>query len=231
MDIGTHIGYKGNLSSKTCKIIPYYADRNVEFIIHCPYFMEPTVFDNINVATSSATSSPASARSGKGGSPPKLDINLPDNLDVTESPEVNFKIEDSSNIPQAKNEFIQIVSEDLVTIIWIEDFTQALSIPKKLSNYFQQQQNSTKPSPQQPSPPSQQFAQNGYLYLFVHPLPHVPSLLWIRLVMLNGTPDPMLFGPLYDGMVISRHSLMLVRNTVIAAHLHLRTQRPNFRKP
>ncbi|CAG8478444.1 10073_t:CDS:10 [Diversispora eburnea] len=102
---------------------------------------------------------------------------------------------------------------DLVCIIWIEDIVSMQSIPSKIG-------------------------QSAFVYIFVHPLQSATGLYWIRIITPIVTyqasgkgrvswcadttklaENPLAFGPLVDGMIVSRHTLgSLVRNTAISAH-------------
>ncbi|PKY12404.1 hypothetical protein RhiirB3_494759 [Rhizophagus irregularis] len=95
-----------------------------------------------------------------------------------------------------------ITVDDLVCIAWIEDIASMSNVPQKIG-------------------------QTVFVYIFVHPLQNT-GLYWIRIVIpivtyqgtISGLAENHLsFGPLVDGMIVSRHTLgLLVRNTTISAH-------------
>ncbi|POG70412.1 hypothetical protein GLOIN_2v1775884 [Rhizophagus irregularis DAOM 181602=DAOM 197198] len=114
-----------------------------------------------------------------------------------------------------------ITVDDLVCIAWIEDIASMSNVPQKIG-------------------------QTVFVYIFVHPLQNT-GLYWIRIVIpivtyqgtISGLGDKkggkgrvswsadtaklaenhLSFGPLVDGMIVSRHTLgLLVRNTTISAH-------------
>ncbi|CAI2169829.1 5127_t:CDS:10 [Funneliformis geosporum] len=112
-----------------------------------------------------------------------------------------------------------ITVDDLVCIAWVEDIISMDDLPQKIG-------------------------QSVLVYIFIHPLQNATGLYWIKIVTptlayqggLNekkggkgrvswsadstkSVENPLLFGPLVDGMIISRHTLgLLVRNTTISAH-------------
>ncbi|RIA84468.1 hypothetical protein C1645_832213 [Glomus cerebriforme] len=131
------------------------------------------------------------------------------------APSLDSPIESLSSI--IKN----ITVDDLVCIAWIEDIASMHNIPQKIG-------------------------QSIFIYIFVHPLQST-GLYWIKIVIpiityqgITGglgekkggkgrvswsadtaklAENPLSFGPLVDGMIVSRHTLgLLVRNTTISAH-------------
>ncbi|KAI8809231.1 hypothetical protein BJ742DRAFT_677009, partial [Cladochytrium replicatum] len=126
-------------------------------------------------------------------------------LSSEESPENVTKV--FQNIDEL---FSHITEQDLVYIVWIEDFHRVNLIQSKL------RENST-----------------VMFIIFIHPLPNTPGLYLIRLLSMNRSCDDFtLIGPLTDGLVVSRHALgNLVRTTAISAHLACRILKGNYRKP
>ncbi|CAG8567296.1 5681_t:CDS:10 [Gigaspora rosea] len=121
------------------------------------------------------------------------------------------------------NFFKNIFADDLVCIVWIEDVLLMHSAPSKIG-------------------------QHAFVYIFVHPLQNATGLYWIRIItsyscsigigsglnnekktgkgrvnwnadVLKLNENHLAFGPLVDGMIVSRHTIgSLVRNTAISAH-------------
>nr|CAG8510797.1 3940_t:CDS:10 [Entrophospora candida] len=134
--------------------------------------------------------------------------------------------------------FKNIASEDLVSIVWLEDITSIHKIPSIIG-------------------------QSVFVYIFIYPLQNATGLYWIRILMpvmsYQGTSgninflgggrslkgrvswgadttklaeNPLSFGPLVDGMIVSRHTLgTLVRNTTISAYEAIRSFTETNSKP
>ncbi|KAI8812606.1 hypothetical protein BJ742DRAFT_26045 [Cladochytrium replicatum] len=106
--------------------------------------------------------------------------------------------------------FSHVTREDLVHIVWIEDFHYISMIQSKLKE------------------------KSAVMFIiFIHSLPKTPGLYLIRLTSMNRSVDEVtLIGPLTDGLVVSRHALgNLVRSTAISAHLACRILKGNYREP
>ncbi|KAJ3222057.1 hypothetical protein HK099_002758 [Clydaea vesicula] len=292
VDLEKHVGYKGNLNSSFCKTAPYFADRNVEVIFHCPYLMRcnpdqeleikkrkrsggefeisqlsnSETLEDLSVQNNSdkdlrkqlkgdweftaGSSSPLVDESGsKNNSNSKMAQNSNDNSGVNLT-EQQLK-QEKENL-EFKNLFSQIASDDLVYIIWIEDIKQAFSLPKKILSSLAINSNTpTSATNRNQSGSTSNSNNSGVLFMFIHPLPHTQSLYWVRLLITGpnysvSVPQDLvkeikkinlntnciqLFGPLYDGAIVSRHSLILIRNTAISAHSYIRSQRGSYRKP
>ncbi|CAG8471495.1 1327_t:CDS:2 [Acaulospora colombiana] len=115
--------------------------------------------------------------------------------------------------------FRDVSADDLVCIVWIEDILSMHNVPSKVG-------------------------QSVLVYIFVHPLQNATGLYWIRIIIPTASnasgvnekkhgkgkvswsaditklaENHLAFGPLVDGMIVSRHTLgSLVRNTAISAH-------------
>ncbi|EGF76898.1 hypothetical protein BATDEDRAFT_92176 [Batrachochytrium dendrobatidis JAM81] len=112
----------------------------------------------------------------------------------------------------AEEQFIalcqQISQTDSVYIIWVEDND---SIPALIST----------------------LAHTAVVIIFVNPLPLTNGLFWIHISLSGGTHEDMLkFGPLSDGMVVSRHALgMLCRHTAFSAYRYCRYNKNVYKRP
>lgn len=149
----------------------------------------------------------------------------------------------SNSATHTHKSFANTVSEDLVHVIWIENLDQIHVLAKKILAFFHPKShhyNQPAPQQQQPqplrptSPPAVSNSSGPYVFIFVHPLPHTPSLYLIRLLMIGGehqAHDMLPFGPLSDGVIISRHSLVLIKNTAVAALYYLKGLRSSNKKP
>ncbi|CAG8589929.1 4259_t:CDS:10 [Paraglomus occultum] len=127
--------------------------------------------------------------------------------------------------------FRTVAADDYVVIIWIEDLRGLHSLPHKIG-------------------------MSGLVYICVHPLQNATGLYWIKIITpklshSSGTDkkigkgkgviwnvstkladNHLFFGPLVDGMIVSRHALgLLVRNTAISAHEACRRLLENYSKP
>ncbi|KAL0082446.1 hypothetical protein F4703DRAFT_1739402 [Phycomyces blakesleeanus] len=121
----------------------------------------------------------------------------------------------------------RVSADDHVCIVWIEDLVNYDELSKKIKNS---------------SLPSSKIM----VYMFIHPLKksadglyririHIPSY-----TSLSGTmaasqrlnENALLFGPLVDGIVVSRHALgAMVRNTAISAHQACRVVTDTYTRP
>ncbi|KAI9322315.1 hypothetical protein BX666DRAFT_2022811 [Dichotomocladium elegans] len=181
VNLDGHVGYKGKLDPTVCKTAPYYADRNVEFLVNVPYLLQR----------------PSSS---------------------------NGTWEDGCSI----SEIHRIVSsDDHVCIVWIEDLDNYTALAKEIKQ-------------------SGSASELSMVYIFVHPLKNSASgLYWIRihipLISNNAISlascerlyeNALVFGPLVDGMIVSRHVLgTMVRNTAISAHQACRVVMDTYRRP
>jgi hypothetical protein len=154
-----------------------------------------------------------------------------------------------SKASHPKKSFAEAVAGDLVYVIWIENLDQVHILAKKILAFFHPKSHTHHNHPHPHSQPNQQQQQSQqqrltspaaaanpigpFVFIFVHPLPHTPSLYLIRLLMIGAeqSHDIPPFGPLSDGVIISRHSLVLVKNTAIAALHYLKGLRHNNKKP
>ena len=264
MDLATHPGFKGSLSSSNCKTGPYYANRNVEVIFHVPSYIKlpPSISSRIastkpnrNSGESNNASSPKIGRHSRAPSSasptesahsihdtilsngvdlitsstnsPSSSLHYSSNLPTSSLPvSPNTTLNRYSNSPShnlsnisshgsfqgshaSKSMYAQITQDDLIYIIWIEDLRDVMTIPRKVCR-----------------------GGSGLVFIFIHPLPSSAGLYWIRIVVANGAPeDHLVFGPLVDGMIISRHCLGdLVRSTAISAHLQCKYVKGNYRR-
>ncbi|KAJ3343028.1 hypothetical protein HDU93_000198 [Gonapodya sp. JEL0774] len=243
VDVKVHRGYRGNLDPTICDTAPYYANRNVEVVFHVPYYIRappsgglkdthkaPTTpsqpLGNIRPKRATGDQSPHIPPTQPGSlMAASTVVEMPTDLltgdstgDVNEStpdmiPNTSSHPPDSttpaskSQIPSQsstakrialRSTFLQVSQDDLVYIVWVEDMKHFLTIPKKVGR--------------------------GQVYIFIHPLPKSPGLYFVRLHTVGGAisaDDILVFGPLLDGMVVSRHAIgHLVRITAISAHMH-----------
>ncbi|KAI9320406.1 hypothetical protein BX666DRAFT_2017636 [Dichotomocladium elegans] len=121
----------------------------------------------------------------------------------------------------------QVSSDDHVCIIWIENLAHYATLAKQIK-----QSNSAH--------------SKSMVYLFINPLKNSASgLYWIRILIppignqatsvtasqrLNE--NALIFGPLVDGIVISRHALgAMIRNTAISAHQACRVVTDTYTRP
>jgi hypothetical protein len=121
------------------------------------------------------------------------------------------------------DQFRTVTLQDRVAVVWVEDRERMLNLLPLLSD------------------------QNVMVFLFIHPLggggDSAGGLFWIRIVVPQGiihatagsvrlAANPLMIGPLADGMLVSRHSLgSLVRNTAISADRSCRLMTENFSEP
>ncbi|KAI7897175.1 uncharacterized protein EV154DRAFT_364 [Mucor mucedo] len=121
----------------------------------------------------------------------------------------------------------QISSDDHVCVIWIEDLDNYKSIAKLIKN-------------------SSSANSKAMVFLFINPLKNsADGLYWVRiLVPTQGTTpaniaasqrlneNALIFGPLVDGIVVSRHALgSMVRSTAISAHQACRVVTDTYTRP
>ncbi|CEP06859.1 hypothetical protein [Parasitella parasitica] len=121
----------------------------------------------------------------------------------------------------------QIASDDHVCVIWIED----LAHYKALANLIKS---------------SGAANSKAMVYIFINPLKHSANgLYWVRiLVPAHGNSsasllasqrlneNALIFGPLVDGIVVSRHALgSMVRSTAISAHQACRVVTDTYTRP
>ncbi|GJJ73253.1 hypothetical protein EMPS_05611 [Entomortierella parvispora] len=126
---------------------------------------------------------------------------------------------------QLVDQFRSVTLQDRVAVVWVEDRERMLNLlPLLLSN-----------------------DQSLMVFLLIHPLggggDSAGGLFWIRIVVPQGittatagsvrlAANPLMIGPLADGMLVSRHSLgSLVRNTAISADRACRLMMENFSEP
>ncbi|KAG0179411.1 phosphatidylinositol-3,5-bisphosphate 5-phosphatase [Apophysomyces sp. BC1021] len=121
----------------------------------------------------------------------------------------------------------QVTVDDHVCIVWIEDLSNFKTLAKQIKSSS--------------SPTSKTM-----VYLFINPLKNSANgLYWIRILIPAFGTDPtaiiasqrlnenaLIFGPLVDGMVVSRHALgTMVRNTSISAHHACRVVTDTYTRP
>ncbi|KAL2914620.1 hypothetical protein HK105_205758 [Polyrhizophydium stewartii] len=102
----------------------------------------------------------------------------------------------------------QVSQSDIVHIVWIEDYDNIPTLMKTLSH-------------------------SAMVFIFVNPLPLTEGLFWIRITVATGVTDEVLnFGPLADGMIVSRHTLgMLCRSTALSAYRFCRYSKNVYKRP
>jgi len=126
---------------------------------------------------------------------------------------------------QLVDQFRNVTMQDRVAVVWVEDRERMLNLlPLLVSN-----------------------DPNLMVFLLIHPLggggDSAGGLFWIRIVVPQGittatagsvrlAANPLMIGPLADGMLVSRHSLgSLVRNTAISADRACRLMMESFSEP
>ncbi|KAH6594850.1 hypothetical protein BASA50_006324 [Batrachochytrium salamandrivorans] len=102
----------------------------------------------------------------------------------------------------------QILQNDNVYIIWIEDTNDIPAVTVTLAHM-------------------------AMVLIFVNPLPLTEGLFLIRISMSGGlSEDTLNFGPLADGMVVSRQALgMLCRSTAFAAYRYCHFSKNVYKRP
>ncbi|KAF9973300.1 hypothetical protein BGZ73_003471 [Actinomortierella ambigua] len=252
--VESHPGYLGQLHKDNCKTAPYYADRTCEVIFHVPYLVhmgaavqEQPVQQHQHqhqhqhrshpprgpsASSSSSSSSPSPLLSSFSSSaslplPPSpsssLDGNPNSNSQRTSisnnSQQYMADMETKANRQRFETKFRQMVAEDHVAVVWIEDRERMMELPNLIG-------------------------QRAMVYLMIHPLKGASTggLFWIRIVIHGlGTmsvaaarlsQNPLMIGPLVDGMLVSRHGLgSLIRNTAISAERACRVVSESFSQP
>ena len=140
VDLETHIGYRGQLTYTICKTAPYYADRNVEVIFNCPYLS--TTFSSI--FEDSSVLEPTHSKPETVSSRKNMDISINTRIhDTNDDSLVNETLDDPivtpislAQSPEAvRSIFSNIMSDNLVFILWVEDLEEVSNIPKKISAY------------------------------------------------------------------------------------------------
>ncbi|KAI8644943.1 hypothetical protein BD408DRAFT_474654 [Parasitella parasitica] len=121
----------------------------------------------------------------------------------------------------------QISSDDHVCVIWIEDLAQYKALASLIKS-------------------SSSANSKAMVYIFINPLEHSANgLYWVRiLVPTQGNSsasllasqrlneNALIFGPLVDGIVVSRHALgSMVRSTAISAHQACRVVTDTYTRP
>ncbi|CAO3593387.1 unnamed protein product [Absidia cylindrospora] len=122
--------------------------------------------------------------------------------------------------------FQHITSDDRVCVIWIKHLVNYTTLAQRIK--------------------SANSSSKFMVYLFIHPLPNTANgLYWIRILVppFGNTPaaivasqrlneNALIFGPLVDKMVVSRHALgAMVRNTAISAHQACRVVTDTYTRP
>ncbi|CAO3655862.1 unnamed protein product [Mucor fragilis] len=121
----------------------------------------------------------------------------------------------------------QISSDDHVCVIWMQDLAHYKSLASLIKA-------------------SSAANAKAMVYIFINPLKHsADGLYWVRILVppQGSTPASMLasqrlnenaliFGPLVDGIVVSRHALgSMVRSTAISAHQACRVVTDTYTRP
>ncbi|KAL0143129.1 hypothetical protein V8B55DRAFT_1474509 [Mucor lusitanicus] len=121
----------------------------------------------------------------------------------------------------------QISSDDHVCVIWIEDLAHYKSLASLIKA-------------------SSAASSKAMVYIFINPLKHSANgLYWVRILVppQGNTPasvlasqrlneNALIFGPLVDGIVVSRHALgSMVRSTAISAHQACRVVTDTYTRP
>lgn len=116
------------------------------------------------------------------------------------------------------NQFRTVTSFDHVAILWIEERERMLNLLPLID-------------------------QSVFVYILIHPLggDTAGGLFWIRIMMQNPhniggfarlMSNPLMIGPLADGMLVSRHALgSLIRNTAISADKACRQAMDSYMEP
>lgn len=202
MDIAEHTGYKGKLDRSICKTAPYYSDRNTEFLVNVPYFLQL----------------------------PPADDGVWGTMDTI------------SKIHQ------QVSSDDHVCVVWIEDLADYTSLAERIKNSG---------SPQSKAMvyifinPLKNTADGLFWIRILVPVIGNQATSVAASQRLNESTlasnrnytnssqqrlltylFPQIFGPLVDGIVVSRHALgAMVRNTAISAHQACRVVTDTYTRP
>ncbi|KAG0235098.1 glycosyl transferase [Actinomortierella wolfii] len=206
--VESHPGYLGGLTKNNCRTAPYYADRTCEVIFHVPYLvhLDPEKQEQIHQR--------ASSRFSSAGSTPVP--SSPSSMDGNTSHLFIPEIDAETQRHQFEEQFRQMVAFDHVAVVWIEDREQMMQLPALIG-------------------------QQTMVYLMIHPLKGTSTggLFWIRIVIHGSTAaavrlsqNPLMIGPLVDGMLVSRHGLgSLIRNTAISAERACRIASDSFSHP
>ncbi|KAG0208841.1 hypothetical protein BGX28_000316 [Mortierella sp. GBA30] len=116
------------------------------------------------------------------------------------------------------DQFRSVAMHDQVAVVWIEERERMLNLLPMID-------------------------QSVMVYILIHPLEgdSAGGLFWIRILIQNThttagsvrlAANPLMIGPLADGMLVSRHSLgSLVRNTAISADRACRLMTDSFTEP
>ncbi|OZJ03418.1 hypothetical protein BZG36_03602 [Bifiguratus adelaidae] len=119
----------------------------------------------------------------------------------------------------------RICSDDFVCVLWVDDLLGY----RRLSKRLRQTSN---------------LLPKAMVFIFVNPLSgKATGLFWVRIVIPPGghfamiaaqrlADNPLAFGPLVDGMIISQHALgVLIRNTSLSAHQACRVVTESYTRP
>lgn len=194
VDAEKHAGFRGRLAKGCGDGIPYYSDAECEMVFHVPALITD---ESLLQA----------------GMPSEIDYFNPLHTASLHPPA-------EDNLPVHAAGLYSILSDDLVSILWVEDLDEMLTLPSKLQT-------------------------RSIVYICISPLRDCESvgLYRVRIMVTSvaNTPPPspnsplsgstystsppnlsndavFLFGPLLDGMVLRRESLgPLVRATAISA--------------
>jgi hypothetical protein len=134
VDLAEHHGLHAGLNESTGRTALYFATRNVEAVFHVPYAL------NLPLSSPSPTLAAAMAPLTPSATKPL-----------------------TAKRSLMRSVFQQLTQDDLVYIIWIEDLTAYLTIPRKLGR--------------------------GQVFIFVHPVPNSWGLYLVRMHTAMGTPQ------------------------------------------
>ncbi|KAJ3171866.1 Ral GTPase-activating protein subunit alpha-1 [Irineochytrium annulatum] len=212
-----HLPSDGILPSSDSRNIAYLSKRRMTGAGISSFVMGSTNFaDSEPLHENSATTQTSTANNSSNHLAAPL---VRSDHDITSSAGANSASEPSvasSTAPQnvtARSLFTWLTSEDLISIVWVEDISKLRHLIKRISALL---------------------VPSVVIFLIVHPFPLTPGLYRVRILTAGGVAmdDPMALGPLTDGVVVSRHTLgLLVRLTAVRAHVHAKAQRGSYRKP
>jgi hypothetical protein len=125
------------------------------------------VLESISPSVTKHSSIPDSIESQKQAKHKSLTLQSP--IRTSSKPASTVKSPDTSEPKSFQSIVANLLADDLVHVIWIEDFKQAHTIPRKILSFVSAR--TTKP-----------IVPSTSVFLFVHPLPHTESLYWIKLL-------------------------------------------------
>lgn len=176
MDTEEHVGFLGGMSNNISKTVPYFADRNFEIIFHCPYLLHTEIADlDAVVVSAPVDESPIERRESRTARRSIAAIAASDASGENYRPkEESTRLSEPAEPPTSYQTVISdLMSDNLVHIVWIEDFKNAQSIPSKVNSFIHSHGSSARAAGKSGSS----------IFLFVHPLPHTQAVYWIKLLM------------------------------------------------